>query len=276
VQKVVAFDFTTCGVSVGPAGPTQAQCTAAYGAGNTLNGAVTVAAGIQQWTVPFTGNYVITAAGAQGGNDPYTVAGGLGAQMTGTFALTAGQVLEIVVGQQGTPVNATGNAANGGAGGGGGSFVWVSGAALPLIAAGGGGGSCLDDSGVAAETGQPGVTTTAGSNATSGTNAGTNGGNSTCQDGGNGWLTVMTNPVGGAPGWNYNSGGGFGGGGGGGYNCGGNYIHTAGGGGGYSGGGGGTVAYEYAGGGGGSYNAGTAQNNQGGVQTGAGQVTITF
>lgn len=115
--------------------------------------------------------------------------------------------------------------------------------------------------------------------ATSGNSQGTNGGDSSCPNGGHGWITVKTNPAGtlnqslyGL----YNDGGGFGGGSGGGANCGGNYSHSAGGGGGYSGGGGPTVEYMYAGGGGGSYNTGINKVEQGGVNVGNGSVTIAL
>ena len=64
--------------------------------------------GIQIWTVPVTGTYVIEAAGASGGNgsDPFVSLahwklGGLGAKMTGTFQLNQGTKLKILVGQEG-------------------------------------------------------------------------------------------------------------------------------------------------------------------------------
>ena len=50
----------------------------------------------------------------------------------------AGELLRIVVGQQGV-LSPQGNQANGGSGGGGGSFVWRQGEGQPLVAAGGGG-----------------------------------------------------------------------------------------------------------------------------------------
>ena len=77
----------------------------------------------------------IQAYGAQGGNGN----GGLGASIFGDFDVTPGDILSIVVGQQGIGNNCGGGGGSGG--GGGGSFVWnPSEATLPVIAAGGGGG----------------------------------------------------------------------------------------------------------------------------------------
>jgi Glycine rich protein len=68
------------------------------------------------WIVPTTGTYVITAIGAQGGAGESSYVGGLGAEIEGTFSLTAGSVLWIAVGGQGLSSRRNG-------GGGGGSFV---------------------------------------------------------------------------------------------------------------------------------------------------------
>ena len=92
---------------------------------------------IQNWTVPKDGIYRITAYGAQGGAGTRDGIGGLGAKMSGDFELEEGQVIEILVGQEG----------EGGSsqeiGGGGGSFVVRENASSEddiLIIAGGGGG----------------------------------------------------------------------------------------------------------------------------------------
>ena len=120
--------FDNC-AQTGPSGPSQAACDRIYG-GTTLDGLVTVSAGIQYWTVPSTGTYEIYAAGAQGGGS-----GGYGALMSGSFQLQAGDVLKIVVGQMGSAAPASvGN------GGGGGTFVAFS-DNTPIIVAGGGGGT---------------------------------------------------------------------------------------------------------------------------------------
>src|SRR5690606_36032375 len=78
------------------------------------------------------------ARGAQGGSNENGLAGGKGAQMIGTFSVTGGSVLKILVGQKGT--DGTNTSYNRSGGGGGGSFVWVDGSNQLLIAAAGGGG----------------------------------------------------------------------------------------------------------------------------------------
>ena len=105
--------------------------------------------GIQEWTVPTTGLYLIEAGGASGGNSTWStlMAGGNGAEMSGEFTLTAGQVVNVLVGQVGE------SAAVGG--GGGGSFVAIAGA--PLLVAGGGGGASSDQQGVGAVTAMDGT-----------------------------------------------------------------------------------------------------------------------
>ncbi len=84
------------------------------------------------WTVPTTGLYDIVAFGAQGGGFNSVLPGGLGAEIGGDVALTAGTTLTILVGGKG------GTGAE--PGGGGGSFV-VDGVTPIIIAGGGGGGS---------------------------------------------------------------------------------------------------------------------------------------
>jgi len=231
----------------------------------------------------------LEARGAEGGGG-----GGKGARMIGTFSVSGGDTLDILVGQQGLSApNSVGN------GGGGGSFVVKRGTGL-LIAAGGGGGSGHNNSfgnnaqshGVTTNTAQAGMFTgggAAGSNGNGGAigncsgnlcsgawgNAG--GGAGYLSSGGsaprvNGGQAIVSGGVGG------NSTGGFGGGGGGDtfiYGCQ-NGNHGGGGGGGYSGGGGGGSNCNGAGGGGGSYNTGTSQNNSTGFQSGHGQVIVSW
>lgn len=293
----------------GKNGPTLVACQGAYAAETwELDGSLfnMTTQGIQEWTVPATGNYQIEVAGAQGGDDLYTghtESGGQGARMIGTFALTEGQVLHILVGQEGedTRVTYEDNAA---AGGGGGSFVWdPTDDALPLIAAGGGAGAAgfnyANRHATDAEDGNSAYSFTNGG--VGGNGGGLNtGGSSYWAGGGAGWLTNGTGgnqatlhlytgsyaqggrrPLeGGIGGTRYSDGndeggdGGFGGGGGGGSD-----NMGTGGGGGYSGGGGQNGA-EYpsmrAGGGGGSYNSGADQSNTAGINTGHGYVTITL
>jgi len=234
---------------------------------------------IQTYVVPSTGNYVIEAAGAQGGigGGP----GGKGARVRGTFHLTAGEVLQIVVGLQGAPGSAGDQPAGGG---GGGSFVWKGLLSLPvpvrpLLAAGGGGGGNGSDGVVTVEAaggmGRGGLCGYGGSTdygdyhysgggGTGWRSNGAMGSSPTFCRGGTRWTGGQGADFNGQRGGS----GGFGGGGGGSIQgCG------SGGGGGYSGGGGGTEAGP-GGGGGGSYNAGLHQNNVPGVQLGNGLVSL--
>jgi|GEM_PF-5271268 len=259
--------------------PPSSQVTANFTASGLVEN-FTVPAGVQSIT--------IDAAGAQGGNTN----GGKGARMSGTFAVTPGETLGIVVGIQGVVNNCGGGGASGG--GGGGTFVWrLSSSASPMIAAGGGGGgntnwsgSCIN--GIDASIGPDG---TAGNGALSalggiGGQGGFGNAPSGTGSGGAGWLssgqnsTYGTGCTGGAMPFAFTGGNGstnFGPGGEGGFGGGGGAVCGCGGGGGYSGGGGGEgSSCRAGGGGGGSYNAGANPNNQAGFQTGNGYVTITF
>ena len=240
---------------------------------------------IQSFTVPACVSSVsIDCRGAQGGDNIDLIPqqlGGKGARMVGTFNVSGGTVLQIIVGQKG--INATsGNSANGGGGGGGGSFVWVQGQTnQPLIAAGGGGGSSLTNDGVPHYYGKDGVTTNAGSGSRSHDAFGNAPGGTGGQDGyggsggGKGWISIVQSPAGKLA-TAYGGNGGYGGGGGSGASCCSNPMHAAGAGGGYSGGGAGGSTYYYGGGGGGSYNSGSNTSSSGGFQSGNGQVVITY
>jgi hypothetical protein len=234
---------------------------------------------IQSYVVPATGSYVIEASGAQGGAGGGP--GGKGARVKGTFFLRKGEVLQIVVGQQGTAGTTPHLPAGGG---GGGTFVWKSEQpsplpAEPLLVAGGGGGGAGGD-------GRVGID--GGDGAVSGGRSG-HGGSADRQSfhysggGGTGWLTggdVGSTPTlaGGGTHWRGGAGadyccnvggtGGFGGGGGGAF-----IGRGSGGGGGYSGGAGGSQLGPDAGGGG-SFNAGAFQINTPGIHLGNGCVTI--
>lgn len=272
----VTYTFTNASAT-GSAGPTQAQVNAAYLLTN-LNGSVTSVAGIQEFTVPLTGLYRITALGASGGDATSGPAPGFGTSMEGDFNLLAGDVLRILVGQRGQDRAQS-------AGGGGGTFVTKS----PhntlgsiLVIAGGGGASSADSIGYSASTGTCG---THGSNSGPPTCAGNGGisfsGNSggggggfftTGQNGGigNGGQAYVLGGLGG--GTNNQQAGGFGGGGG--QNGSGTYAASAGGG--FSGGNGGNRSLgRVGGGGGGSYNSGTNQVNSVLTTTGHGLVTMT-
>lgn len=274
------FTFTNAGAT-GNLGPTQAQVNTAY-TGTPLAGQVTVTAGIQYWTVPYTGQYIIEVQGAKGGG----INGGLGASMIGEFSLTQGQVLKILVGQQGDGLSVGRNDYSGG----GGSFVATN-TNTALIVAGGGGGAQVSGQFTNAT-----ITTTANgassgySNGQPGSNG--NGGTHINQttDGGAGFLTNGTsgnpNPApqsflnggqGGCNTWSTGCGaqGGFGGGGSSNRND--ATYFGSGGGGGYSGG---AASYGNAGdppaaGGGASFNSGTNQINTAGVNSGHGIVIIS-
>ena len=283
------YTFTPCGAT-GQNGPIQGQVNTAY-TSTTLQGAVTInTQGVQEWTVPVTGNYSILTTGAKGGDIPGFTAG-LGASMYGEFLLTQGTVLKIVVGQE--ALDGTLAQSYCATGGGGGSFV-TDNANSPLIIAGGGGGR-RNLGGVTSPLAD-GIITAAGQNSCGGGTGGTAGnGGSSIEPTGNGTggpgAGLLTNGgpcgtcsatsigmafVNGAMGGDANATipqrateGGFGGGGGGCW-C---YRGTAGGGGGYSGGG--TGSNDACGGGGGSFNSGTNTVDSTGANSGDGQVIIT-
>ena len=254
--------FTTCG-QTGHLGPSQSQCDGEY-LGTDLESAVSVSNGVQQWIVPYTGTYVIDAYGSQGG---YKVGspGGSGAYVSGEFQLTAGEVLSVIIGQQGTGIPTTAN--NHGGGGGGGSFVFDQSGNPLIIAGGGGGASYLGNPGYGGSSTPSSVG--GGYGQSSGGNGGytdNGGGGGTGAGGGGLYADGTSNSLcnggmmaGGAGGTSQYPGyGGFGGGGG--------SYHGGGGGGGYTGGSGGT--YYIGGGGAGSYNVGlnpvSSPNSNGG------------
>jgi len=265
---------------------------------------------IQTFTAPITATYTIQALGAAGGSSAYGA--GYGASMQGDFNLTQGQQLNILVGQMGA--SQVSYNTQGGGGGGGGTFVVLNGSVI--IAAGGGGGggdSYPGGPGLTTTTGgsstgsniSTGGTTNGAGTAGGGNYSGGSGGGATCCDGGysnqngglgggggagftgnggqgqNGPTLAYSYLNGGNGGYQYNyygssstSYGGYGGGG-----NGVTYQYQAGGGGGggYTGGGGGSgYGVGGGGGGGGSYNSGANQVNQQGIETGNGQVIITF
>ena len=125
--------FTTLGKS-GRMGPVR---IGNHYTGQDHDGQVTLSSGIQQWTVPHTGEYRIEAIGASGGygEDSIIKNGGRGARMIGNFILTKDEIIHILVGQEGKKGRRNSKTA----GGGGGTFV-VRRNNTPLIIAGGGGG----------------------------------------------------------------------------------------------------------------------------------------
>lgn len=138
------FQFTNASAT-GSLGPTYAQTQAAYGTGGwwTSNAYFNVASGLQRWTVPVTGTYSVTVAGA--GNTvtgvngtKYLLHNSYGAVFTDTAYLSKNQVLSICVGQKGMQYNISRG------GGHGGTFVYSMTTSNLLFAAGGGGGSAGD------------------------------------------------------------------------------------------------------------------------------------
>jgi Flp pilus assembly pilin Flp len=127
--------FSTCGAN-GRYGPSLSACRNAYATDWDEDPAHydMSTQGIQEWVVPETGAYRITAAGAQGGDS-----GGRGARVAATVSLTAGDRLLLAIGQQGSRNNACGTYG----GGGGGSYVALGTShtsANPLLVAAGGNG----------------------------------------------------------------------------------------------------------------------------------------
>jgi hypothetical protein len=254
------------------------------GAGASRADVISYSGNIATYTVPSTGFYDVTAAGAGGETLP---SGGPNSGSSeiieDTFSLAVGETLDVLVGGQGV-VNGNYDFSGGG---GGGTFVVVQSSQSPLLVAGGGGGAGeYDDGGSALGPSAPGSGNGGAGGAASGSySAGAGGGGGFSGAGAQGANDVF-NSAGGVGGQSFAQGGaggaggvvatgpnavtagsgGFGGGGGAGVEGGG------GGGGGYTGGGGGS------GGGGGlggtSYDAGPADSILG-SNGGNGSVTIT-
>ncbi len=283
----LAYTFKNAGAT-GRQGPSQAQLNTAY-TGTTLNGLVNAnGSGIQSFTIPQNGSYRIETNGAQGASNNATT--GLGAKMVGTFTLNAGEILWILVGQQG--LGTPGGYAK--VGGGGGTFVskgaTLSGSTALIISGGGGGTNSSTDNttsrGVTAGVGSTGHNTGTGTPGAGGTSGNAGGidsdGCGTASAGLNGsGTTSQSFFAGGLGALGYNPGvndGGFGGGG--------SVINdigncsnaVSGGGGGNAGGGtsGRANGLNFPGGGGGSLNTGTSPTNTpGGASAGHGSVIIT-
>lgn len=244
--------------------------------------------GIQHWTVPQTGNYVIEAWGASGGNGTNSTfprkwrRGGLGARIKGVFFLNRGQSLKILVGQEGrTNLDYSPNPGSGG----GASFVTFPDNTPLVVAGGGGGGSSPANGWLDGEGGQ--TTRDGSSSGGTGGNGGTlkkdysnpvmicgaggglkTAGQSTAFPMTSGGDSFINGGKGGINGPSPKGNGGFGGGG--------AANSEPGGGGGYSGGGVVKTSSSLVAGGGGSYNGGELKENQAGVNKGHGKVIITI
>ena len=136
--------------------------------------------------MPYTGDYRIEAVGAAGGYDKYTHGQnqGRGARMIGTFNLWQGEVIQILVGQEGGI-----NEVHYGSGGGGGTFV-VRGSNTPLIIAGGGGGVDMVSS---RHAGCDANTSTAGNPGYRSWSGGSNGHGAQTADGGTSGMIILCN-----------------------------------------------------------------------------------
>jgi hypothetical protein len=128
--------FTSAGVT-GATGPTIAQLRAAYTGATTWSGNYLNQGnfqGYQDWTVPVSGIYEFTVAGASGYDGSGGGGAGRGAIVKGRTSLSKGEIITIVVGQRGTAPTS----ANVWGGSGGGTFVVRKTGSQPLFVAGGG------------------------------------------------------------------------------------------------------------------------------------------
>lgn len=291
------YTFTNAGAT-GTTGPTQVQINSAY-TGTSLAGSVTInTQGIQEWTVPVTGDYWVEFAGASGGYTPGAL-GGKGRTIKIQVTLTAGHLIKILVGQEGGRLYFTTGYAGGG---GGGSYIYNATTSSFIGVAGGGGGAAQGNTSYVSV--QPGIdaptySTTAGTSGgsysgsyTAAQAGGTNGGAGAASSGGGSGAGISANGsagsfAGGGGGTRFSAGGngganriqnasattnvegGFGGGAGAGIWS--NYDMVAGAGGGYSGGGGSGTRVG-AGGAGGNFYTGTYLSSA--LNTGNGFVTF--
>ena len=151
LNTVGSTETFTSGSVTGKNGPTLAQLKTAYAAKTWEQESAYLnvsTQGFQQFAICHAGTYEITAYGANGGSGSTAGGGGKGANAKGTFTLTNGQKLTIVVGQPGAWNGQSSGSYAGG--GGGGSFVF-SGTSIStdsvLVAAGGGAGKLGNHSG---------------------------------------------------------------------------------------------------------------------------------
>jgi hypothetical protein len=253
--------FTSAGIT-GANPPTIAQLRTAYTTSNAWEDTYLKQGdyqGYQDWTVPVSGTYDFTAAGASGYDGSGAGGVGRGAIVKGRVSLTKGEIITIVCGQRG----AAPSSGSTWGGSGGGTFVVRKTGKQPLFIAGGGSGEANSGAGRDGHLGNIAATSTGG--VSSGGNTGF-GGLSTngYSAGGGGFLGRGENGSNGEiGGGSFNDGlvinssnlrvGGYGGFGGGGQSDG-NVQGQSGGAGGYSGGGGArTTIANHAGGGGGSF-----------------------
>jgi hypothetical protein len=136
-----SFTFLPIVAAGSNVGPTLTQIQSAYASTSWAGTYITMGSlqGYQRWTVPKDGSYTIIAGGAAGGKDPNTsFSRAFGATITGTFALSKSDVIEIVVGSKGAEY---GSPHYNEMGGGGGTFVRNNTTNTLLLVAGGAGGA---------------------------------------------------------------------------------------------------------------------------------------
>ena len=103
-QPLANYRFTTCG-SRDREGPTYMECTEHYcDSGSLVCGYLLNEGtrGSQIFVVPRSGNYTVTIAGASGGHGVCSNYSGLGVIVRETVQFRRGEILRILVGQQGT------------------------------------------------------------------------------------------------------------------------------------------------------------------------------
>lgn len=189
----IVYNFTTAG-KTGTTGPSQAQIDAAYASTNLAGLVTQTRSGEQLWTVPGTGTYIITLAGAQGGSTPNAV-GGSGRELELELDLTAGHQLRILVGQKGGQAAFSVGYAGGG---GGASWIYNVTTSTLLAVAGGGGGAGQGNSGYSSN--QNGVNATAASSTSGSSGTGFSQSWSAAGAGGTGGRGGLTNSGGSAGG----------------------------------------------------------------------------
>ncbi len=94
-------DFNAVFSNLGASGRNGPKSLGSYYTGQDHEGQVKLSGGIQQWTVPYTGEYKLEAVGATGGYVMNSEYRGRGARMIGTFRLFKGELIQILVGQEG-------------------------------------------------------------------------------------------------------------------------------------------------------------------------------
>ena len=115
------YQFTPCGM-LGRHGPTSKTCASHDEYQRHAIYVKVRAGGIQEWKVPHTAEYTISASGASGGKSSDGIRGQHGWTISGKFLLRSGHIIRMVAGQIGL---SAGRGGSGGGGGGGATIVYV-------------------------------------------------------------------------------------------------------------------------------------------------------